>query len=94
MNPAPVFFFNSTATPSPSRPCDVGAGILFSGASFMHGYLAIMGCEVDVISVSSQWQLKYNFYVMVHRKERKERKGRKANPTESFAVFAVFAVRQ
>jgi len=57
----------------------------------MHGYPAVWGCDVDIMSASCRRLLKYNFYEMIHRKERE---GRKANPIESFAVFATFAVYQ
>jgi len=53
-------------------------------------YKVVRGCEVDVMFFGCRQLLKYNFYVIICRKERE---GRKANPTESFAVFALFAVK-
>ena len=91
--PPPPFRLHPCRMPIPvcsARPCGEVAGRRFCGTSWMHGYPTVWGCEVDVISVSCRRQLKYNFYVIMHRKERK---GRKANPTESFAIFALFAVK-
>ena len=40
-------------------PCGVGAGRRLYGASLMHGYPTVRECEVDIMSVSCRWQLKY-----------------------------------
>jgi hypothetical protein len=53
---------HSTRVPLPicyTHPCGVGAGRLFRGASSMHVYPTVRGCEVDVMSVSCRQKLKY-----------------------------------
>jgi len=67
-----------------ARPCGVGAGRRFCGATWMHGYPAVRGCGVDVVLVSCRRLLKYIIYEILHRKERKAR---------AVGFFAPFAVR-
>ena len=57
----------------------------YCGVSWMHGYPAVRGCGVDVVSVSCQRLLKYINHEILHRKERQ---GRKAMAVESFAVLS------
>jgi len=73
-----------------NRPCGVGAGRRFYGASWMHGYPAVPECGMEVVFVRCQRLLKYIIYEIRHRKDRK---GRKASAVGYFAVFAPFAVR-
>ena len=94
MNPAPVFFSTLLSCSFPlcsHPPLWCGGWRRFSGGSWMHGYPAVRGCEVDIMLVGCRQLLKYNLDIIMHRKERE---GRKANPTESFAIFAPFAVNQ
>jgi len=66
----------------------VGASSRFYGAMWMHGYPAVRGYEVDVMSISCRQLLKYIIYEILCRK------GRKASTVGSFAIFAPFAVNQ
>ena len=56
MKPSPHPLFVSPAAPSrlhSTRPCGVGACRLFRGASWMHRYPAVRGCEMDVVLVAA-----------------------------------------
>ena len=61
-----------------TRPCGVGAGRRFYGATWMHEYPAVPECGREVVFVSCRRLLKYIIYEILYHK------GRKARALESF----------
>ena len=83
----------SRSTPPALVVCGAGWQSLF-GASWMHGYSAVRGCEVDVMFVSSRQLLKYNLYEILHRKERKAKATRSLRYFRTLQLIFIISIRR